>query len=187
MPSAARAGLAVIDAVGRLATQEPLNVRIGIASACRRGCEVWRLADDAPLHDESSGDTDPHVQRLLCGEPADGVDDCQPGASRTLGVVLMRLWIAEIDQHAVAHILGDKTPKAADGVGDAAMVGADDLAQILGIEARGQRCRADQVAEHHRQLAPLGLGCRVRRGSSRHVLRRGTPGTARKVSNRFQQ
>src|SRR5215831_5760176 len=29
---AARAGLVVIDAVGRLATQEPLNVRIGIAS-----------------------------------------------------------------------------------------------------------------------------------------------------------
>jgi hypothetical protein len=29
---AARAGLAVIDAVGRLATQEPLKVRIGIAS-----------------------------------------------------------------------------------------------------------------------------------------------------------
>jgi class 3 adenylate cyclase/predicted ATPase len=29
---AARAGLAVIDAVGRLATQEPLNVRIGIAT-----------------------------------------------------------------------------------------------------------------------------------------------------------
>src|SRR6478736_8899765 len=29
---AARAGLAVIEAVGRLATQEPLNVRIGIAS-----------------------------------------------------------------------------------------------------------------------------------------------------------
>ena len=28
----ARAGLAVIDAVGRLATQEPLNVRIGIAT-----------------------------------------------------------------------------------------------------------------------------------------------------------
>ena len=29
---AVRAGLAVIDAVGRLATQEPLNVRIGIAT-----------------------------------------------------------------------------------------------------------------------------------------------------------
>src|SRR5207237_4170051 len=29
---AARAGLAVIDAVGRLATQEPLNIRIGVAT-----------------------------------------------------------------------------------------------------------------------------------------------------------
>src|SRR5262252_11214761 len=49
------------------------------------GGEVWRLADDAPLlrgagadqiadDDETSGDADPHVQRLLCGEPADRVD-----------------------------------------------------------------------------------------------------------------
>ena len=132
------------------------------------GGEVWRLADHAPLlrgtradqianDDEAGGDADPNVQRLLCGEPADRVDDREPGAGRALGVVLMRLGIAEIDQHAVAHILGDKTAKAADGVGDAAMVGADDLAQILGIEARRQRRRADQVAEHDRQLPPLGL------------------------------
>ena len=33
---AARAGLAVIDAVGRLATQEPLNVRIGIPTVPSR-------------------------------------------------------------------------------------------------------------------------------------------------------
>ena len=139
------------------------------------GGEVWRLADDAPLlrstradqianDDEASGDADPHVQRLLCGEPADRVDDREPGASRALGVVLMRLGIAEIDQHAVAHILGDKTAKAADGVGDAAMVGADDLAQILGIEARRQRRRTDQIAEHHRQLAPLGGVLRLHAG-----------------------
>jgi hypothetical protein len=67
------------------------------------------------------------------------------------------------------------------------MIGADDLAQILGIEARRQRCRAHQVAEHHRQLPPLGLGCGVRRGRSRHVRRRGKPGTGRKISDRFQQ
>ena len=36
-----------------------------------------------------------------------------------------------------------KTAKAADSVGDAAMVDADDLAQILGIEAGRQRRRAD--------------------------------------------
>src|SRR4051794_7399804 len=32
----------------------------------------------------------------------------------------------------------------------------DHLAQVFGIEARGERRRADQVAEHHRQLSPLG-------------------------------
>jgi uncharacterized protein YjbI with pentapeptide repeats len=36
---------------------------------------------------------------------------------RALGVVLIRLRIAEINEHAVAHILGDKAAKAADGVG----------------------------------------------------------------------
>ena len=77
------------------------------ARPCQRlqpGGKVWRLTDDAPLlrgtrtdqiadDDEASGDTEPHVQRLLCGEPADRVDDRQPGAGRPLGVVLMRLGI----------------------------------------------------------------------------------------------
>jgi hypothetical protein len=36
--------------------------------------------------------------------------------------------------------------------------GADDLAQILGVEPRRQRRRADQIAEHHRQLPPFGIG-----------------------------
>ena len=88
--------------------------------------------------------------------PADGVDDREPGAGRVLGVVLIRLGIAETDQHAIAHILADKTAKAGDGVGHAAVVGADDLAQILEIEARGQRRRTHQIAKYHPQLPPLG-------------------------------
>ena len=31
----------------------------------------------------------PHVQRLLCGEPADRVNDREPGAGRALGVLLL--------------------------------------------------------------------------------------------------
>jgi len=72
------------------------------ATEKQTGGEVWRLADHTALlrgtradqianDDEASGDADPHVQRLLCGEPADRVDDRQPGASRALGIVLMRL------------------------------------------------------------------------------------------------
>ena len=97
----------------------------------------------------------PHTQRFGRSELADRVDDGEPGADRPLGVVLVRLGIAEIDQHPVAHVLGDKPGEADNGVGDAAVIGADDLAQILWIVARRQRRRADQIAEHHGQLAPL--------------------------------
>ena len=72
----------------------------------------------------------------------------------------MRLRIAEIDQHPVAHVFGDKAVEPGDHLGDGAVIGGDDLAQILGIEPRGERGRADQIAEHHRQLPAFGIGRR---------------------------
>ncbi len=114
-------------------------------------------ADQIADHDQAAGDAEPHIQRLRRRDPADRVDDGEPGAHRPLGVVLMRLRVAEIDQHAVAHVLGDKTGEAGNRVGDAAMIGADYLAQILGIVAGRQRRRADQIAEHHGELTPLGI------------------------------
>jgi hypothetical protein len=41
-----------------------------------------------------------------------------------------------------------------------AVIRAEDLAQILRIEARRERGRADQIAEHHRQLPALGIAFR---------------------------
>ena len=38
--------------------------------------------------------------------------DAQPRPDRPLGIVLMRSRVAEIDQHAVAHVLGDKAVEA---------------------------------------------------------------------------
>ncbi len=69
----------------------------------------------------------------------------------------MRLRVAEIDQHPVAHVLGDKPGEAGDSVGDAAVVSPNDLAQILRIETRRQWRGADQIAEHDGKLAPLSL------------------------------
>ena len=79
--------------------------------------------------------------------------------------------ITEIGQHAVAHVLGDKPAVAPDHLGAAAVIGADHLAQILRIEPRRQRRRADQIAEHHRKLAPLGR--RSRAGCDRPRLHGG--------------
>jgi hypothetical protein len=47
--------------------------------------------------------------------------------------------IAEIRQHPVAHVFGDEPLKPSDHLGDGAMVGANDVAQIFGIETGGQR------------------------------------------------
>jgi ABC-type glutathione transport system ATPase component len=106
-------------------------------------------------------------QLLIADEPTTGLDITTQAVIMDLIAELAALQnmatVAEVDQHTVAHVFGDKAGEAGDRVGDAAVIGADDLAQILGIVARRQRRRADQIAEHHRQLAPLGLpgsGCR---------------------------
>ena len=73
-------------------------------------------------------------------------DHREPGPDATLGVVLMRLRIDEINQDTVAHVFGDKPRAAADRVGDGAVIGADNLAKILGVEAGRERGRADTMA-----------------------------------------
>ena len=72
----------------------------------------------------------------------------------------MRSRVAEIGEHAVAHILGDKPVEASDDIGDDAMICGGDLAQIFRIESRRERCRADEIAEHHRQLPAFGVDWR---------------------------
>ncbi len=142
---------------------------------CLKPCgEVRCLADDTAFlrraradqiadHREAAGDAETHPQRPRRRQMADRVDDRKPGAHRPLGVVLVRLRIAEVDKQPIAHVLRDKVVEAGDRFGDAAVIGADHLPQILGIETRRERRRADQIAEHHRQLAPFrGLFARPR-------------------------
>ena len=156
--------------------------RIRLGQPLHPGGEVRRIADDRLLprragaqqianDDEAGGDADAQPQPLRRFQRADGIDQGQSGPDRPLGVVLMRLRIAEIDQNPVAHVFGDKAVEAGDRVGDAAVVGADHLAQILGIKPRRQRGRADQIAEHHRDLAPLGIGGLWRQGDGRPIGR----------------
>ena len=118
-----------------------------------RGTRTNQVADN----DKPAGDAEPHIQRFPCRQTADSVDDGEPGADRPLGVVLVSFGIAEVDQYSIAHVLGDKPGEARDRIGDAAVIGADNLSQILGIEALRQRRRADEIAEHHGQLPTLGV------------------------------
>jgi hypothetical protein len=62
------------------------------------------------------------------------------------------------------------------------VIGADHLAQFFGIEPRRQRRRADQVAEHHRQLPALG---RRAGGGCGDVMGGGGPGA--QAGDRFEE
>ena len=99
--------------------------------------------------------------RTCSGSPvtasrADRVDDRQAGAHRPLGIVLMRFAASRNRSSTPSPMyLAMKPSKLADRRRRQRVVGADDLAQILGIEPRRQRGRADQIAEHHGELPAL--------------------------------
>ena len=158
--------------------------RVRFGQRLQPGGEVRRLADDRLLLRGARADADrrrrPTRWRCrrgreaarLVAQSADRIDKRQPGSDRPLGIVLVRLRVAEVDEHAVAHVLGDEAVEAGHGLGDAAVIRSDHLAQVLGIEPRRQRRRADEIAEHHSELPPLGGGDRSRRrvlGGSCHL------------------
>ena len=95
------------------------HVRFGDRLQPRR--EIRRLADDAALlrlprsdevadDDQPGRDPDPHAQRRARrgDELRRRLDDREPGLHGALGVVFVRLRIAEIGEHAVAHVFGDE-------------------------------------------------------------------------------
>ena len=65
--------------------------------------------------------------------------------------------ITEIDQQAVAKVLGDVTVEAGDHLRARVVVGPDDLAPLFGVEPTSERRRPDEVAEEHGQLSPFTM------------------------------
>ena len=73
--------------------------------------------------------------------------------------------IAEINEYAIAQEPGDEPVESRHRISDARAVRFDQVAHILGVEASRKARRADEIAEHHRQLTTLGAagGIRCRR------------------------
>jgi hypothetical protein len=129
---------------------------------------LLRLAgsDEVPDHNHSGRDSETHPQRRWSRgcKLRHRVTEDERSPHSALGVVFVRARIAEINENAVAHVFGDKTAVTLDSRGAAAMIGADDVAQILGIELSRKGRRADEVAEHHGELPSFGGVLRRRRG-----------------------
>ena len=68
-------------------------------------------------------------------------DQLQPRAHGSLGVILVGLRIAEVDEDAVAHVLRYEAAEATYGLRNALLIGRNDLAEVFGS------MRADSAVE----------------------------------------
>ncbi len=92
------------------------------------------------------------------------VQRAERGAHRARGVVLVGLRVAEVHEQPVAEVLRDVARVALDHCRRRILIGAHDAAEIFGVEALREIGGAHQVAEHHGELAALGVG-RLRKGT----------------------
>jgi hypothetical protein len=143
----------------------------GIRQCLQSRSQIGGFADDGRLqrragpdqiadHDETGGNAD--ADPKCAGRSGDGfqvidrLDDGQGGTRGSLRIIFVRLRIAEVDQDTVADVVRDEAIEPRHHAGDAAVVGGDHLAQVLGIEAAAERRRTDKIGEHDGQLAALG-------------------------------
>ena len=80
----------------------------------------------------------------------------QPRTHGPLCIVLVCLRVTEVDQDPVAHVLGYEASEAPHGLSDTLLIGRNELSQVFRVHAGREGRRADQVGEHHRDLAALG-------------------------------
>jgi hypothetical protein len=113
-------------------------------------------SDQVTDNDESSRDPDARSQGCAGLQPGQRRDQLQASAYRPLGVVLVSLWIPEINEHAIAHILRDEPIEPAHRFGSAFLVRRNNLSKVFRVHAGGQYRRADQVGEHRGDLAAFG-------------------------------
>ena len=86
------------------------------------------------------------------------LDQREPREDGPCRGVLVRFRITEIDQCAVAHVLGDRTAKRSHRFrADRPKIG-DDTTQIFRVQLRRQCRGTDEVTEHHCEVPPLGRG-----------------------------
>ena len=84
-----------------------------------------------------------------------------------LRIILVGAGVAEIDEYSVADEPGYPAVISSNDARAGGAVGPDHFPHILGIETRRERGRADQIAKHNGEVAPLGVLRRGRRCDQR--------------------
>jgi hypothetical protein len=102
------------------------------------------------------GNADAGSRRLRRFERGYGGYQLKPGPHRPLGVIFMRLRVAEVDKDTIAHVLRYE-PAEAHGLGDAFLIGRYDLAQVLrvpcGFDSAVEPTRSENITVTWRRSA----------------------------------
>src|SRR5258708_11656159 len=88
------------------------------------------LADQLADYYQTRGDADPDLQpdRYWQLQRRHRVKQRKSGTNRPFRVILMRFWIAEIDQRSIAHVLGNRTAECTHGADTGLLKRAEDAA-----------------------------------------------------------
>ena len=119
------------------AAGQSLQTRGEIGRAAHRGDPGSAGPNLAAGDDHTGGDPDTHVQRHACcgRELRHSLDQCEAGSDGALSVMLIRLRITEIGQHAVSSVVGDIAMVSLDDIRAAPVTSSRHLAQVFEIEA----------------------------------------------------
>ena len=147
----------------RIRLRQALEARGQVRRLPQRQVFVPPPAAHLPHHHEPGVDPDPHGQpdALVLAQPGveypQGLQYAQSGAHGALGIVLMRLRIAEVDEQPVPQVLGDMALVALDDGRRRLLVSAHHRAEVFRVELPGEARGVDQVTEQHGELAAFGL------------------------------
>ncbi len=94
------------------------------------------LADQIPHHHQPGCDANPYLECHIAVlfEGADCGHEVQSGSNGPLGLILVGARVAKIGQHSVTQIFRDMALIAGDHLGDAVIIGPNDITEILWIE-----------------------------------------------------
>ena len=107
-----------------------------------------RTGDDGTrVHTDAQGETDPAVALGTFVQTRDRAMHVERGADRAFGIILVGQWSAEDRHYGVAGVLVDRPTVPLDDVREGIEERREDGAQLLGIEALGQRGRSGQICE----------------------------------------
>ena len=164
--------------------KQPLVIYSAMVSAVLpHAVTLWNVAPLLSAASHCSHDYQPRMHAQTDSEPYpetrlqpgiegyEGVEHTQASPHSSVGVVLVRLRRAKVDQEPIPQVLRDVATVALDHLIARHLVGTHDLAQVFGVQPAGEGGGIDQSAEHHRQLTPFGV-CRARCARCRGDLRR---------------